>query len=53
MQNIRRGAQDSQTPKGGELFKAMSNINLQYLSTRQPTFWPSDTNNNPTYWTSA
>ena len=40
------------TPKGRELFKAMSNNNLQYLSTRQPTFWPSDTDN-PTCWTSA
>jgi len=32
------------TPKGRELFKTMSNNNLQYLSTRQPTFRPSDTN---------
>jgi len=35
------------TPKGRELFKAMSNNNLQYLSTRQQTFWPSDTNRRP------
>ena len=25
----------------------MSNNNLQYLSTRQPTFWPNDTNRQP------
>jgi len=35
------------TTKGRELHKAMSNNNLQYLSTRQPTFWPSDTNRQP------
>jgi endonuclease/exonuclease/phosphatase family metal-dependent hydrolase len=35
------------TTKGRELHKAISNYNLQYLSTRQPTFWPSDTNRQP------
>ena len=33
------------TPKGRELFKAMSKNSLQYSSTRQPTFWSSDTDN--------
>jgi len=35
------------TPKGRELFKVMSNNNLQYLSTRQPTFRPGDTDRQP------
>ena len=35
------------TTKGTELHKAMSTNNLQYLSKRQPTFWPSDTNRQP------
>jgi len=35
------------TPKGRELFKAMRNNSLQYLSTHQPTFCPSDTNRQP------
>jgi len=35
------------TTKGRELHNAMSNNNLQYLSTRQPTFWPNDTNRQP------
>jgi hypothetical protein len=35
------------TTRGRELHKAMSNNNLQYLSTRQTMFWPSDTNRQP------
>jgi len=35
------------TTKGRELFKLMSKNHLQYLSTRQPTFWPSDTSKQP------
>jgi hypothetical protein len=30
--------------KGRELFKVMQNNNLKYISTRQPTYWPSDPN---------
>ena len=35
------------TTEGRELYKTMTNNNLQYLSTCQPTFWPSDTNRQP------
>jgi hypothetical protein len=35
------------TTKGIELNKAMRNNNLQHLSTRQHTYWPSDTNKMP------
>jgi len=35
------------TTKGRELYKAMSSNNLQYLSTRQRTFWPSDRDRQP------
>ena len=33
--------------KGRELFKVMKNNNLKHLSTRQPTYWPSDPNKIP------
>jgi hypothetical protein len=33
--------------KGRELFKVMQNNNLKHLSTRQPTYWPSDPNKIP------
>jgi hypothetical protein len=33
--------------KGRELLKAMRNNNLQHISTRQLTYWPSDTNKMP------
>lgn len=29
------------TPKGRELAKAIKSNNLQYISTGQPTYWPS------------
>jgi len=33
--------------KGRELFRVMQNNNLKHLSTRQPTYWPSDPNKIP------
>ena len=33
--------------KGRELHKFMKNNNLKHLSTRQPTYWPSDPNKIP------
>jgi hypothetical protein len=35
------------TTKGRELFKVIQNNNLKHLSTRQPTYWPSDPNKIP------
>ena len=35
------------TTKGRELLKTMRNNNLQHLTTRQPTYWPSDPNKTP------
>lgn len=35
------------TPKGRELFKTMQANNLSYLSTGEPTYWPSDRNKSP------
>jgi len=29
-------------PKGNELFKAIEDMNLVILPTREPTYWPSD-----------
>jgi hypothetical protein len=33
--------------KGCELFKTMESMNLKYLSTGEPTYWPSDSNKLP------
>lgn len=35
------------TPKGRELVKAMRATNTQYISTGQPTYWPTDVNRIP------
>jgi hypothetical protein len=35
------------TTKGRELHKVMTNNNLKHLSTRQHTYWPSDSNKIP------
>jgi len=35
------------TTKGKELYKSMIINNLKYLSTRQPTYWPSDMHRHP------
>jgi len=35
------------TPKGRNLFKATHHLNLKYLSTEEPTYWPADLNKIP------
>jgi len=35
------------TPKGRNLLKAIHHLNLKYLSTGQPTYWPADPNKLP------
>jgi hypothetical protein len=35
------------TPRGSEVFNTMDKNNLKHLSTREPTYWPSDRNKLP------
>lgn len=35
------------TPKGRQLYMAMETNNLKYISTGEPTYWPTDTNKIP------
>ena len=35
------------TPKGKNLLQSITNFNCSYLSTGEPTYWPSDPNQTP------
>jgi hypothetical protein len=35
------------SPRGRDVFKTMEQLNLQHLSTGEPTYWPSDCNKLP------
>lgn len=35
------------TPRGRELYKAKTSMNLEVVSTGQPTYWPTDRNKTP------